>query len=925
MKPLCLARLALVCGALLAFTLTGCGGSSDAKRLQAAKRHLAQKDGGAAVIELKNLLQATPTHAEARFLLGKTLADAGEPLAAEVELRRSLEAGYPENAVLPVLARVMVVLQRHAAMLQEIGTTRLSDPQAAAELSVWRAQAHMATGNFEAAQQQLDDAFAKVPRFRAALEQQARWYAARGEHAKALLATEELIAARSDDAEAWSLKGDVLMQDPRAPRADVVAAYRKALALQPALMSAHTGLIAHLLTVRQLDEARQQWQQLSSAHPRSAQSRFFEAVLALHKGNAARARELTQGLVPLAPDNPRVLMVAGQAELLSGSLLQAEAHLNRAIALAPQSAEPRRILANGLLQAGQPRRALEVLAPLVGNATEDPQALALAGQALLLAGDLKAAEAMFSRAARRLPDDPGLRTGMALAQLQGGNPEVGFDALDAVARSSTGTDADLPLINARLQRRQYAAALQAIDRYAAKVPDQPLPDMLRGRVALAQGDRALARRHWEDALRKNGRYLPALLGLADLDFTEGQAEAARNRLQEAAKRDPANATLLVAQAQVQWRSGSAKAEVVELLRRAARANANDIEPRLQLIDLGITVSDYGLALSEAQQASSQQPDNPAVQERLGIVQQLRGEHQQAVATFGRLVALQPTAPLPLLRLAEANADLGRFDLALQHARRAHEIAPDSAAAARTAVMMAIRASRADEAYAISRALRKRAPAFSWRLEGEVAREQADPAQAAAALRKSLALQPSGETARLLYEVLQGWRPAEADRFASEWLQAQPADIPFLLSMAYFAERRGDLPEAERRLRQVLAADAQQVDAINNLASVLVKRKQPESLDLALRASKLAPNRPLILDTLAQALAVAGRGPQALALQSRVVDYAPDAPAYRVTLARLQLAAGKKDEAAATIDRLLALGTGFEGHQEVKQLAESLRR
>jgi len=60
---------AFICGLLL----VGCGGESPQRRLASAKEYLQKKDTKAAVIELKNALQASPDLGEARYLLGTTM------------------------------------------------------------------------------------------------------------------------------------------------------------------------------------------------------------------------------------------------------------------------------------------------------------------------------------------------------------------------------------------------------------------------------------------------------------------------------------------------------------------------------------------------------------------------------------------------------------------------------------------------------------------------------------------------------------------------------------------------------------------------------------------------------------------------------------------------------------------------------------
>ena len=91
-------------GLLAGLVLAGCSGESPEKQLASAKDYLQKNDTKAAVIQIKNVLQAQPESGEARFLYGRTLLEQGDAAAAEVELRKALAASYPQDAVVPELA-----------------------------------------------------------------------------------------------------------------------------------------------------------------------------------------------------------------------------------------------------------------------------------------------------------------------------------------------------------------------------------------------------------------------------------------------------------------------------------------------------------------------------------------------------------------------------------------------------------------------------------------------------------------------------------------------------------------------------------------------------------------------------------------------------------------------------------------------------
>ncbi|MBL8342224.1 MAG: PEP-CTERM system TPR-repeat protein PrsT [Rubrivivax sp.] len=908
----------------LSMSLSACG-RAEKGRLEAAKSLFDKRDLAAATIELKNVLQARPEQAEARFLLGHALLLGGDALGAEVELRRALGAGHPADEVLPVLATALVALQRFAPLIREFGDAEPGPPGATAELKTQLAIAHMAQGELTRAEALLGTALQRAPEHRTALEVQARLRAARGDTAAALVTVDGLLAKKADDAPAWSLRGDILLHAGAQSQAQATEAYRRSLAADGTLLQAHTGLIALHLAAGDAEAARAQWQQLQAMRPGHPQTRFYEAVLGLQRGDFLKTREIAQQLIRNAPDNPRLQMLAGQAELAAGAWAQAESYLNKAVLLAPGTPQPRRVLAQAYLTVGQPRRALEQLAPLIGMRSRDAEAITLAGRAHLMAGDTASAETAFARVAEMNPKTAGLQTGLALARLgqaQGtGQFEAGLAALENAAGADRATDGDLALVNARLRSKQYPAALTAIDNLARKTPGSPLPDLLRGRIALAKGQRDAARTHWEAALKTSPQYLPALAALNELDLARSQPEAAHARMAAAARREPGNAALLLARADLAGRTGAGKAQVVDLLRQAVRASPNDPEARVRLVDYALALSDAGLAMTEAQAAASALPEHPAVLDRLGLAQQRSGDLQQAATTFGKLAGVQPRLAASYLRLVDVNLALGRHEAAAQQARRALELEPDNLLAHRAAAFAALRNERPTDALTLARTAQKRWPAAGAQLEAELQMAARNAEGAIAALRTALAAAPAhGEVAIQLHlALLSSGRAAEAEAHAQAWLARRGHDGAFLLHLGNLAASQGDWARAEARFQQVLAREPQQVQALNNLAHALAAQNKPEGVKLAQRALALAPGQPPLMDTLAFAQAAAGQVTEALALQKAVVEMSPDEPEYRLSLARLQIRAGDKAAARETLGLLARRGAAWPRQGEVTRL------
>jgi putative PEP-CTERM system TPR-repeat lipoprotein len=917
-----LAAITLAC----VVALSGCGDPSPADLLASARSHLAKNEVEAARLELKTLLQTQPDSAEARFLLGKLMLDTGDIAAAEAELRRALEGGHPEATVLPLLARSMLGLGKGALLLQQFGKVKLAEAQADAELKTQLATALAGENDLAGARDRVNQALQQSPDFSDALLLRARLTAAEGKLAGALKEVESLLARQVDNADAWVLKAELLTRDASGKRATNTSAaadaYRQALKVKPDNVPAHVALIKLDLARGDAAAANAQWTALQKVAPRHPQTLFLEAVLGEQKGDYKRTRELTQLLLRSAPNDPQVLMLAGQAELKLNSLTQAEAHLAKAVQVVPKAPLPRRQLAQVQLRGGQADKALVTLRPLLEANPPDAEALSMAAQAQMMLGNTAAADASLAKASKLKPDDPRLRTAMALSKLAKGKDPAAIAELRAIAAADKDSTADLALVNVLLRQNDPAGALKAVDTLAAKLPGDALPDQLRGRLALQRKDGAAARQAFEAALVKNADYLPALAGLAALDMADKQPAAAKARFEALLQRNPKHAGALMALAEIGARTGDKPEQTADLLTRAIAADPADARPRLMLADLHLDAGQLKPAIDVAQAGVAALPDNADLLDRLGRAQLASGQAQLAVATFVKLATLAPKSALPQLRLADAHsANKNRSGVAAA-VRRATELAPDSLLVQQAQVSLAMLEDKPEQALAVARKLQTQRPddAAGFSMEGDIELRRRNWDAAAVALRKSLARKSPGDSAQRLHGALTaGKKTAEADKLATEWRKSHPDDLAFVLHLGDSALASGNPAQAEGLYAEVLARQPDNVIAMNNQAYVLALQKKPGAVAMAEKALAKAPKSAAVMDTLAYTLAAEKQWPRAIELQTQAVAASPDSAQFRLQLAKLHLQAGDKPSALTELQTLAKLGTAYPRQAEVTEL------
>jgi len=907
--------------------LPGCGGESEDKLVASAQTYLAKKDTKSAIIQLKSALQKNPKSGQARLLLGEALRDSGDPVAAMVELRKAQELSVSDAQLVPEMARTMLMVGDHAKVIGQFASTELHDAKAAADLFTSVATAYAEEGDKAKALEISGKALQAQPMYAPAVILQAQLKASDRDVEGALLLLDDVLRKDPADERAGLMRANLL----RYGKGDVdaaLAAYQNVLAVNPKAVSARSSIISILSAQGKADEARAQLAELKKVAPHHPETLYLEARESFANKDYKATRETSAQLLKVLPNSVRVLELAGAAEYRLKSDVQAEAFLGRALKAAPGNLRVRHLLAQTYLRSGQASKAIDVLQPVVDTPKADGVSLALIGEAYLQGGDLRRSDEAFQRAAKAAPQDPRVRTTVAMAEIaRGSNPAPALAELESVAAGDKSPRADLALISGRLRQKDMAGALKAIDALQKKLPDSPLPDHLRGRILMLKKDMAGATAAFNAALGKDPRYFPSSASLAAIDLAGGKPELARKRFDELLKTDPNNYRALLALAELTSRTQGAPAEVTRLVAAAVKASPGEPAPRLLLIENLLRGGDPRAALIAAQDASAALPNNLQIMDALGRAQMAAGNQQQAVSTFKKLTGLQPLNATNELRLAEAYMATQETDGAARSLHRALDLDPKLLPARRGLAMLAMQDKKPEQALALARDAQQRDPksAAGYVLEGEIESSRRNWPAAVTAYRAAMQRSKDSDTAIKLHQALMANKQrADADRFAADWQRDYPKDPAFRYYLGDNALAQSDFAGAEAHYRAVVDIQPRNALALNNIAWLMVKRKEPGAVAMAERALALMPGRAQLLDTLASAQAADNQLPKAIETQKQALQASPEDSSLRLNLARLYIQAADKPAARDQLQALAKLGDKFSAQTEVTALLKTLQ-
>jgi putative PEP-CTERM system TPR-repeat lipoprotein len=917
-------RICTTLVALAAFGLAGCGKDNPTALVASAKSYLAKNEYESGIIQLKSALQTAPDNAEARILYGKALLDTGRPAAAETEIRKAIELKYPEDEAYPLLARAMVDQNAYAKVVTELSDRKLGDPKAQAGLQTQVASAYLALGEVAKANEAIQAALVAVPGDARALTIQARLAALGNDLPQALKLIDSAIAAAPNNGQALVVKAG--FENAQGRRGEAIKTLERAVEVSGGSLGARYALASMLIESGQLDNAAVQVEAMKKMSPLEFRTLYADALISYSRGDAAHARDAIQKVLSVNPDNLQSIYLSGLIDMRLGSYASAEESLRKVAARAPDDTSPLRALAVLYMRTGRTAQGIETLEAALTRAPDNPVLLQAAGEANLAAGNAAKAAQYYERASALDKGNMASKVRLAQVKYAAGEPGQAFKELESLSGADQSQyQADLALIAAHLRRGEFDQALAAIATLEKKQPNNPLTYNVKGAAYAGMHDNKNARASFEKALDVQPGYFPAARNLALLDVQEQKAEDARKRYEAMLVKDPKNEQLLLGLAELLVMSGRSPDQVKATIERAIAAAPKSVRPRLALINYYGNLRDAKAGLDAAKAAQAAFPDDVQILEAVGAAQRAAGQTDEALATFKRLVQLQPQNVTGLLRLADVQVAQKDYNGAVATLRKVISAEPDQSRALVALAKTYVMSGHPEDAIAEARKLQKERPkrAMGYALEGEVLMSQQKWQQAAAAYRDALAREPIPTLAVRRYEALQKVGAADASAFAATWTREHPTDVTLVIYLGQQSLARKDYPGAIANYQAAMKLDPDNPIVLNNLAWALAETGDPKAREYASAAYRQAPFNPNVIDTLGWAEVQVGDAQKGVELLRAASNLAPGNVGIQLHLAKGLIKTGDRAGAKKALEPLSKLSDGSPLRAEVDKLLSGL--
>ncbi|MBM4197427.1 MAG: tetratricopeptide repeat protein [Gammaproteobacteria bacterium] len=730
---------------------------------------------------------------------------------------------------------------------------------------------------------------------------------------------EEQLDARMLSARAYEGLGD----DAEAERL-----FRAAMAAAPAEPAPKVRLINLLFRGRRDEEGDRLIADALVSNPQNISLLVLQGRRIVDTRGPAVAEPHFRRLLDLADEaeeKAEVLIGLAELQLQRGALADADASIGQLENLTPGGLLAFYMRSRFLAQSGDYAAAIASLQQILKVDSEFEPAERLLGTVQYLNGNFEQAAMHIQRVVARRPDAFLVRM-LADLRLRQNRPERAMQTLLPMIRESPGAVFDEGLLilagQASLSLGNTDEAGEFFRRGAEQFPADERFRLGEISARLASGDVATARLMLEGLRASTSNrlaidYLAVVADLADRRF-----EAAFSLARRLATENPGVAWshLLLATVNL-YRNDIADAR--REFERVLAIEPTNKEALINLALLDFQSGDQNGGEARLQRVIEADPADFRPRLLIGEAHLAARRYNQALDQARAAIQLSPDTPAALNFLARSAAANGRWDIARDSFNRITVLDPRNARAWLNLARATVANGRAKQMPTSMTNAMSLAPDDPVVLQtaGDLYMELGQVGVALDSYRKAYAIEATGDLSVRLCQARNVEKPGSACSELLQWVRLNPRDIGPHLFKATLHQARGESREAIADYESVIGADRRQVQAINNLAWLYFQAGDGRAEGMAERALELQPDSASVMDTLGWIRLRSGDVQSGVKLVASAAKRAPADPELQYHLAYGLAKTGQLADARRTLQILLARSEAFPSRAD----AESLQR
>ena len=765
---------------------------------------------------------------------------------------------------------------------------------------------------------------------------------------------------------AYMEKARALYKDGRFVKAGLE--FRNALQINPTNLEARYSLGLIFERQRKFKQAFRIFHAVVIEKPQHPGANLHLAQFYLLAGDVGEAQKRLKVTLEKEPANAQGRALQAAIYLRRGQTDKAIAEAQAARKIDQDSLAAMAVLVRAYRQSKQAEKALAVLDETIKRQPKATVPLLLRISLNLQGGKRDLVKGDFARLFKIAPKEPAFRLAEARVHMIWKETAAAELSLREAVKLAPKNDNLKKLIVVFLQRsRKYQAAEQSLKQLLA---EHPANTIFRFGLAdfYARKEQAAKAEAIYRAIIEEGKDKPdaivARVALARLHLIKHDDVAARRQIETALKADPANEAGMLLLGQIEFKEKKFD-EVVTLMRRLLHSKPGSVAAMRLISETYIRKKEFDLASDTLAKLVALKPRDNRFQVRLAQVYTEQKRYAAAHGIVDKVLAKSPDYKPALVTKARILTREARYGAASTTLNRLLKITSNKPfvyrmlgevhlrnrnyAEAVVALEKAAESGRVDNSLALGitrahialkefakaenrvRAFIQKAPkqAFLHNLLGEVYRYQNKPDRAHGAFEAAMKLNPQWAVPYLnrsnIY--LANNDSAAALKVIESGLMKVRKKQALLFAAGIIYERLGNIDNAIKSYKTILATNQSVPAVANNLAMLLVTHKgdDTKSLDQALTLARSfsAGNNPSFLDTLGWVHYKRGEFKDAIRHLRRSVTLAGNAPEFRYHLGMAYYRDGQAKLAHAELSKAVKGGAKFRGTDEAKTILAGL--
>ena len=895
--------------------------------IEEAKHYLEKGENKAAIIQLKNQIKQYPKDASARLLLGQTYLKTGQFQLAEKEIGKAYHINPQDEQVQLAYTEILLGKKQYkqvSKILKKNFKNKTTESKRLAYLGYASLGQNLiveASDYFQKSSVQQQNSLALNGLAQIALLNKSY------NKAEKLLKTS--LQLKQSDPVTLELLARVYNLQGR--HQDALNIYNQLIKPDTKNIQLYSSRIATWLALEQLEKAQDDLNKAFKIFPDNLQLQYLQAQVSIRQKDFETAQIAAQKVLSFNDRHLPSQAILGVANFGLQNYNQAEKYLTQYLSAKPEDLNTQNLLANVYLVQKKPEQAILILESLdEQKINRNPNILFTLGSAYLLAGEYGKGITFLQKAEKLKPNNDVIKKRLVEGLIKKGDIQQAVSNLEELNRSEKADkQTQQLLIVIYLQQKQMDKAEQKLADLLKQYPEDPQLYNIQAVIEKLKGHTLKARQAYNTALSYQKDFIPAYMGLAEIAVQDKDVSSAKKYYEQIIAIKPDYTRAYYALASILEKQGHW--QQLESLMRQAYNNASDLTVKVKvattLSKIYAKTQEADKTLSLAKDLLRENPENiPALSFYAGalIVNNKTDEAQNILKT---IITRRPDDIKHRLLLIQllSKTDKHQTEI-LSLFDELNKIQPDDPNILLLQTGYLIKYKRNLQAEKNIASMLQQFPDNPevWLLKGQFDFVSQQYKDALNSYQKAYQLKPENKTLFIIVDLmkLQG-KGKEGIQLLHKELEKNSKNVGIHIKLANIYQQQKQNDKAIEYYNKALKLQPDNVLALNNLADIYNKQKNPQARALAQRAYKLAPRSAAIIDTYASVLISQGDISSGVSLLEKAVALSPKSYDIVYHLARAYALNGEAQKARQKLKPLLKASISFAEKEQAEKLYNSL--